>query len=329
MKKSFILVTVLALLVMLATGCAPAGAPAPTPPAPAPTPLPEEAAPPPAPEPTPVPPPEEIAPPPAPEPTPAPPVGWGIIEVRVTDPPPPRVESANVTLTKMEVHKAGAEDGEWLTIIADNVTFNLFEIIDEADVLGSANVTAGKYTQIRVDVTAVEGTYEAISDNMTTMEPYVAEVPSGKLKFVKPFEVTDNSTTILTLDFDGDKSLIMTGVEGKFLFRPVVKLSVEYEELLAPTVTTNTASNITTTSATLNGSLDDLGSFISVDVSFEWGTETGVYPYETTLEEMTGTDAFSAILTGLSSDTTYYFRAKAEAYGTIAYGSELSFTTSP
>ena len=216
MKKSFILVAVLALLVMLAAGCVPEGAPAPTPPA-----LPEEAAPPPSPE--------EIAPPPAPEPTPmpkpAPTVGWGIIEVRVTDPPPPRVVSANVTLTKIEVHKAGAEDGEWLTIFADNVTFDLFEIIDEAVIVGSANVTAGKYTQIRTYVTRVEGVYEAISDNMTG--DYVAEVPSGKLKFVKPFEVTDNSTTILTLDFDGEKSLIMTGVEGKFLFRPVVKLIVE------------------------------------------------------------------------------------------------------
>jgi len=37
-------------------------------------------------------------------------------------------------------------------------------------------------------------------------------------------------TTILTLDFDGDKSLVMTGKEGKFIFKPVVKLIVEYEE---------------------------------------------------------------------------------------------------
>ncbi len=153
--------------------------------------------------------------------------GMGMIEIRVTDPPPPGVETAYVTLTKIEVHQASdnVSDNEsgWITIIADNVTFNLFEVIDQPDVLGSENVTAGRYIQIRAYVTGVEGLTKAL-------EPYEAEVPSGMLKFVKPFEVRDGFKTILTIDFDGDKSLIMTG-EGKFLFRPVVKLLVEYEEL--------------------------------------------------------------------------------------------------
>jgi len=160
------------------------------------------------------------------------PAEWGTIEIRVTDPPPPGVKTANVTLTKIEVHKAVAEqemeqeqqqtqqdEGEWITIIDYEVTFNLFDIIEEADILGSENVTAGKYTQIRMDVTKVEG---LTSDNAT----YIATVPSGELKLVRPFEVKDGFTTILTLDFDGDKSLIMTG-KGKFIFKPVVRLQVE------------------------------------------------------------------------------------------------------
>ena len=172
------------------------------------------------------------------------PAGMGIIEIRVTDPPPPGVKTANVTLTKIEVHKAVAEqemeqdqsgsnnqtqeqeqqqtqqdEGEWITIIDHEVTFNLFEIIEEAEILGSENVTAGKYTQIRMDVIKVEG---LTSDNT----PYIATVPSGTLKIVRPFEVKDGFTTILTVDFDGDKSLIMTG-KGKFLFKPVVRLQVE------------------------------------------------------------------------------------------------------
>ncbi len=172
------------------------------------------------------------------------PAGMGIIEIRVTDPPPPGVKTANVTLTKIEVHKAGAEqemeqeqsignnqtpeqeqqqtqqgEGEWITIIDYETTFNLFEIIEEAAILGSENVTAGKYTQIRMEVIKVEG---LTSDNTT----YVATVPSGKLKIVRPFEVKDGATTILTLDFDGDKSLTMTG-KGKFFFKPVIRLQVE------------------------------------------------------------------------------------------------------
>jgi len=152
----------------------------------------------------------------------------GTIEIRVTDPPPPGVYSANVTLTKVEVHIAsdnvsGKESG-WTEIFKDEegVTFDLFEVIDKPCILGSANVTAGKYTQIRAEVKKVEGLTKA-------MEPYEAEVPSGTLKFVRPFNVEDGVTTILTLDFDGDKSLVMTGKEGKFLFKPVVKLLVKYE----------------------------------------------------------------------------------------------------
>jgi len=87
----------------------------------------------------------------------------GTIEIRVTDPPPPGVYSANVTLNRIEVHRvsdnvSGKESG-WITIfeVEDGVTFDLFEVIDTPCVLGSDNVTVGKYTQIRVDVLGVEG----------------------------------------------------------------------------------------------------------------------------------------------------------------------------
>jgi len=148
-------------------------------------------------------------------------VEQGTIEIRVTDPPPPGVDSANVTLTKLEVHLVSDNESGWITIIEEEVTFDLFEIIDQVMVLGSENVTPGKYTQIRAEVTGVEGLTKA-------GDPYKAEVPSGTLKFVRPFNVEDGMTTVLTLDFDGDKSLIMTG-KDKFLFKPVVKLQIEHE----------------------------------------------------------------------------------------------------
>lgn len=151
----------------------------------------------------------------------------GIIEIRVTDPPPPGVYSANVTLTGIEVHIASDnvsdDESGWITIINHELPpFDLFEIVDKPFTLGSDNVTAGKYTQIRVGVKQVEGLTKA-------MEPYEAEVPSGTLKLVRSFDVEAGRKTILTLDFDGDKSLVMTGKEGKFLFKPVIKLLVEYE----------------------------------------------------------------------------------------------------
>jgi len=156
--------------------------------------------------------------------TPAPTVEWGIIEIRVTDPPPADVEHVFVTLANIEVHRVSDNVTGWETIPipTGNMTFDLMDVIGVEKVLGSANVTAGKYTQIRMDVDSVE-VVTVDGDNFT------AEVPSGKLKIVRPFEVGAGVTTVLTLDFDGEKSLIITG-KGKAIFKPVVKLLIEKEK---------------------------------------------------------------------------------------------------
>lgn len=52
-----------------------------------------------------------------------------------------------------------------------------------------------------------------------------ATLPSDKLKIIGNFDVEQDGTTTITLDFDADKSLVITG-EGKILFKPVVKLLV-------------------------------------------------------------------------------------------------------
>ena len=167
---------------------------------------------------------EEVVTPPV---TPAPTVEWGIIEIRVTDPPPADVEHVFVTLANIEVHRVSDNVTGWETIPipTGNMTFDLMDVIGVEKVLGSANVTAGKYTQIRMDVDSVE-VVTVDGDNFT------AEVPSGKLKIVRPFEVEAGVKTVLTLDFDGEKSLIITG-KGKALFKPVVRLLVEHSSLSA------------------------------------------------------------------------------------------------
>ena len=93
-------------------------------------------------------------------------------------------------------------------------------------------------------------------------------------------------------------------------------------------VRTNDATEITANSATLNGDMTDLNDSVGADLSFQWGTSSESWPNETTAVSRETAGAFSFSLTGLTSNTTYYYRAKADSgnYGT-RYGDERSFTT--
>jgi|GEM_PF-330517 hypothetical protein len=92
-------------------------------------------------------------------------------------------------------------------------------------------------------------------------------------------------------------------------------------------VTTDGATDVAETSATLNGSLTDLGGADSADVSFEWGP-SGDLSNATTTQTLSATGSFSEELTGLDSGTDYEFRAVAEASdGGTDTGGVATFTT--
>ena len=133
------------------------------------------------------------------------------------------MEQALVTLTEVEVHKAGAgDDSGWLTVVEGPVTFDLVKLVDVQEFLASAVVEAGKYTQIRMSAAKVE---IKLAGEEGLVE---AKVPGGRIKVVRGFTVEPGETTVLLLDFDGDKSLVKTGPRG-YNFKPVIKLIVPKE----------------------------------------------------------------------------------------------------
>jgi hypothetical protein len=98
--------------------------------------------------------------------------------------------------------------------------FDLLEIRGLEEVLAVGALEAGKYTQIRISVESVEVTF---GDDEEYQE---AEVTGGELKFVRPFDVVEDETTILLLDFDAEKSVNATG-QGGVHVKPVVKLTIQ------------------------------------------------------------------------------------------------------
>ena len=93
-----------------------------------------------------------------------------------------------------------------------------------------------------------------------------------------------------------------------------------------PSVTTQNAHPITASFALLHGKLNSLGKASSVVVYFEWGTTTG-YGFTTRARTLKRPSPFSAVITRLTPDTTYHFRAVAVTEDGTSYGSDVSFTT--
>jgi hypothetical protein len=96
----------------------------------------------------------------------------------------------------------------------------------------------------------------------------------------------------------------------------------------APTVTTNAATSVEETTATLNATVDSTGGE-NPSRMFDWDTGTGE-PYAN--EEnvgIGGVGTYYKDLTTLSPGTKYYFRARAVNSGGTGTGSELSFVTKP
>jgi len=92
-----------------------------------------------------------------------------------------------------------------------------------------------------------------------------------------------------------------------------------------PAVTTNAATNISASGATLNGYLVSRGGSSSAAVSFEYGTTTS-YGSPAESQTMTSAGVFSAAISGLSASTTYHYRAIVTGSSTV-YGDDMSFST--
>ena len=102
-------------------------------------------------------------------------------------------------------------------------------------------------------------------------------------------------------------------------------LSFTTPEEAIPTVVTNEATNIMTTRATLSGNvIYDGGETVSIR-GFLYGTSSNGITEE--IQSGNGIGNYTAVITNLTPNTTYYFKAYATNILGTSYGDVMSFTT--
>jgi hypothetical protein len=157
----------------------------------------------------------------------------GRLIIKLTDAPFPidMVESANVTITKVEIRKVcdTIRDGNpYLVVMEDTMTLNLLELRNGiTKELPEIEVPQGKYDLVRLYV-------DEAQLKIKEGETYNVKVPSGHQTgikiFIKPALTIDGGlTTELLLDFDLSRSFVMRGnfnnphgING-FIFKPVIR----------------------------------------------------------------------------------------------------------
>ena len=110
----------------------------------------------------------------------------------------------------------------WYTIVNESQTFDLMALQDVKELLGQKNLSAGKYTQIRLTVEKAEITI----NNSGEIEVHDLKIPSNKVKLIKSFWIYEDEATVLTLDFDVYESVHKAG-KDKYIMRPTIKVIQE------------------------------------------------------------------------------------------------------
>ncbi|MBI2451487.1 DUF4382 domain-containing protein [Candidatus Pacearchaeota archaeon] len=153
--------------------------------------------------------------------------GTGTLVLQITDAPPAgeNVSSVIVRLSNVEVHKAQntieinntniTSEAGWFTVVQDPVQYDLIAIKDVTQLLGTAELQSGKYTQIRLNVDSATAVINGQQQELT--------IPSKTIKLVRNFDIVAGETTTLTLDFDAEESINKQG-NNQYRMNPTITI---------------------------------------------------------------------------------------------------------
>lgn len=154
-------------------------------------------------------------------------------------------------------------------------------------------------------------------------------------------DVVRTSDSVVTITLDAFGSYDITAQEtitatipatavvdgGAVVATPTFTVDAE-ANTVAPTVTTNAATGVGFQSATINGTISDDGGDSITQHGFAYSTDSNLVTGVSTTTLGAGSEtSFNQLLSTLSGNTTYYFRAYATNGIGTGFGSILNFTT--
>lgn len=131
---------------------------------------------------------------------------------------PASYEEVNVTISEVSAHIGG----EWHVVQQTPATVNLLDWTNgEVLELGTTDLPAGTYTQIRLKVDDASVVENGVTHDMT--------VPSGAqtgLKLNKTFTIEEDVLFEMVLDFDAHRSVVTTGPPSSptgYMLQPTIR----------------------------------------------------------------------------------------------------------
>lgn len=162
--------------------------------------------------------------------------GTGTLSIALTDSSCGSYEAIYVTIEEVQVNQSENGNSGWRTVATPMKTYNLLKLINGVtEVLGDDELPAGVYHQIRLIIGKIAESENNINGVPHPYANYVVfddgseeplKIPSGfntGIKLVHNFEVVENSSVELLLDFEACKSVVETG-SGKYLLKPTIEV---------------------------------------------------------------------------------------------------------
>ncbi len=157
------------------------------------------------------------------------------LNIMLTDSPFSDAKALLVTFSEVSAHMSGA--GNFTTLPfsggATTRTCDLKKLQNaQQDILGTGQLTAGHYTQVRLTVSSAVIYFDNASSSTTACAASIpapagnnaaVTIPSGQVILNREFDVTATGATTMLLDFNGDQSVRLQGT-GQYSMSPVISV---------------------------------------------------------------------------------------------------------